>query len=293
QGKGLQVSYVSAIDAWTKAGWPASQLTAGLAFYGRSTIAKEDMTKDPTNQYQPQDSTVPLGDSEDAPWYDACAGTTANSGTWQWKNMRTQGLLPSPSTAAAPWVRQWDSVSQTPWLFNPSTKQFISYDDPESLKIKVDYAASKGLAGAMIWSENMDYNNELINVARAWQSSEPSGGESSTSSTSSTSTTSSITTTSQESTSTTSTSNTMYSTSTSSVPVTKSTTTTTSETTTSSGPVAGAPCSSEGTYQCAKPNGSSASYFLCLFGKWTSSVCGAGTACYSSGSGITCDWPSS
>ncbi|KAJ2641181.1 hypothetical protein GGH99_008968, partial [Coemansia sp. RSA 1285] len=150
QGKGLQVSYVSAIDAWTKAGWPAGQLTAGLAFYGRSTIAKEDMTKDPTNQYQPQDSTVPLGDSEDAPWYDACAGTTANSGTWQWKNMRTQGLLTSPSTAAAPWVRQWDSVSQTPWLFNPSTKQFISYDDPESLKIKVDYAASKGLAGTMI-----------------------------------------------------------------------------------------------------------------------------------------------
>ncbi|KAJ2658460.1 hypothetical protein IWW48_004040 [Coemansia sp. RSA 1200] len=84
--------------------------------------------------------------------------------------MRTQGLLTSPSTAAAPWVRQWDSVSQTPWLFNPSTKQFISYDDPESLKIKVDYAASKGLAGTMIWSENMDYNNELVNVAVAFGS---------------------------------------------------------------------------------------------------------------------------
>ncbi|KAJ2559050.1 hypothetical protein EV175_000510 [Coemansia sp. RSA 1933] len=171
QGKGLQVSFVSAIDAWTKAGWPANQLTAGLAFYGRSTIALEDMTKDPTNQYQPQSSTVPLGDSEDASWYDACAGTTANSGTWQWKNLRGQGVLTSPDTAASPWVRQWDSVSQTPWLFNPSTKQFISYDDPTSLKIKVDYAASKGLAGTMIWSENMDYNNELISIADAFGSS--------------------------------------------------------------------------------------------------------------------------
>ncbi|KAJ2841259.1 hypothetical protein GGI22_007967, partial [Coemansia erecta] len=75
-----------------------------------------------------------------------------------------------PDTAASPWVRQWDSVSQTPWLFNPSTKQFISYDDPKSLKIKVDYAASKGLAGTMIWSENMDYNNELISVAEAFGS---------------------------------------------------------------------------------------------------------------------------
>ncbi|KAJ2522786.1 hypothetical protein H4217_000502, partial [Coemansia sp. RSA 1939] len=36
--------------------------------------------------------------------------------------------------------------------------------------IKVDYAASKGLAGTMIWSENMDYNNELVNVAVAFGS---------------------------------------------------------------------------------------------------------------------------
>ncbi|KAJ2462003.1 hypothetical protein GGI02_005562, partial [Coemansia sp. RSA 2322] len=107
----------------------------------------------------------------DAPWYDVCAGTTANSGVWQWKNLRGQGVLTSPSTAAAPWVRQWDSVSQTPWLFNPSTKQFISYDDPQSLQIKVNYAASKGLAGAMVWSINMDYNGELVNVLHSFGSS--------------------------------------------------------------------------------------------------------------------------
>ncbi|KAJ1792767.1 hypothetical protein IW139_003859 [Coemansia sp. RSA 353] len=171
EGKGLQVSFVSAIEDWTKAGWPASQLTAGIGFYGRSTIANVDMTKDPKNQYQSQQSTVPLGDSEDASWYDACAGSTANSGTWQWKHLRDQGLLTSPTTAAAPWVRQWDDVSQTPWLFNPNTKQFISYDDTESIKIKLDYAASKGLAGSMIWSANMDYNNELLDLAVGFGSS--------------------------------------------------------------------------------------------------------------------------
>ncbi|KAJ2489260.1 hypothetical protein IWW37_004137 [Coemansia sp. RSA 2050] len=169
QGEGLQVSFVSAINDWTGAGFPANQLTAGIGFYGRSTIALKDMTKDPKNQYQPQSQVVPLGDSEDAPWYDACAGTTANSGVWQWKHLRDQGVLTSPSTAAAPWVRQWDDVSQTPWLFNPSTNQFISYDDPQSLQIKIDYAASKGLAGAMIWSVNMDYNNELLDVVRSFK----------------------------------------------------------------------------------------------------------------------------
>ncbi|KAJ2056190.1 hypothetical protein GGI08_003922 [Coemansia sp. S2] len=169
QGEGLQVSFASAINDWIGAGFPANQLTAGIGFYGRSTIALQDMTKDPTNQYQPQSQVVPLGDSEDAPWYDACAGSTANSGVWQWKHLRDQGVLTSPNTAAAPWVKQWDSVSQTPWLFNPSTKQFISYDDPQSLQIKIDYASSKGLAGAMIWSVNMDYNNELLDVVRTFK----------------------------------------------------------------------------------------------------------------------------
>lgn len=168
EGKGLQVSFVSAIDAWTKAGWPANQLCAGYAFYGRSTTALEDMTQDPDNQYQPQASVVPLGDQEDAPWYDTCAGSTANSGTWQWKHLLDQGVLSSPTTANAPWVRQWDSKSQTPWVFNPQTSIFISYDDPQSLKIKVDYAASKGLAGGMVWSLNMDSSdNELISVLRS------------------------------------------------------------------------------------------------------------------------------
>lgn len=167
-GKGLQVSFVSAIDAWTKAGWPASKLNAGYGFYGRSTTALEDMRKDPTNQYQPQSQVVPLGDNEDAPWYDACAGATANSGTWQWKHLRDQGVLSSPTTAKAPWVRQFDPVSQTPWVFNPNTKAFISYDDPQSLKVKVAYAASKGMAGAMVWSLNMDSsNNELLTVLRS------------------------------------------------------------------------------------------------------------------------------
>ncbi|KAI8319792.1 chitinase, partial [Martensiomyces pterosporus] len=163
-GKGMQVSFVSAIDEWTKAGWPAGQLTAGLGFYGRGTTALVDMTQDPTNQYQPQSTVVPLGDSEDASWWDGCAGSGGYSGNWQYKHLRDQGVLSSPATAAAPWVRQWDPVSQTPWVFNPTTKMFVSYDDPQSLQVKVNYAASKGLAGAMVWSVNMDYNNELMNV---------------------------------------------------------------------------------------------------------------------------------
>ncbi|KAJ2482215.1 hypothetical protein IWW56_001236 [Coemansia sp. RSA 2131] len=288
EGKGLQVSFVSAIEDWTKAGWPANQLTAGIGFYGRSTIANVDMTKDPKNQYQSQQSTVPLGDSEDASWYDACAGSTANSGTWQWKHLRDQGLLTSPTTAAAPWVRQWDDVSQTPWLFNPSTKQFISYDDTESIKIKLDYAASKGLAGSMIWSINMDYNNELLDTVLAWKTGGPSTTPTSTPSTSTTSTTSSTKSTSSQSGYSTSTQKTTTSTT-----VTSSIPTQTATVPGGGGPSSGASCPSEGANQCSDTSGKNAGYYLCLYGKWTARNCGSGTACFQNGSSIICNWPSS
>ncbi|KAJ2015049.1 hypothetical protein GGI06_003400 [Coemansia sp. S85] len=279
QGEGLQVSFVSAIDDWVGAGFPANQLTAGIGFYGRSTIALEDMTKDPKNQYQPQAAVVPLGDSEDAPWYDACAGATANSGVWQWKHLRDQGVLTSPGAAAAPWVRQWDDVSQTPWLFNPSTKQFISYDDPQSLQVKVNYAASRGLAGAMVWSSNMDYNNELMNVLHSW----PSGPVVTSPPTSTSGTR--IATSSAPGTST----STGYETA---APVTSKTSTSaaTVSSTASGGPVAGGACGTTGTYQCADAAGKKPGYFLCLYGKWVAQSCGSGTVCSQSGSSISCGW---
>ncbi|KAJ2059867.1 hypothetical protein GGI17_004140 [Coemansia sp. S146] len=290
QGEGLQVSFVSAIDAWVGAGFPANQLTAGIGFYGRSTIALQDMTKDPTNQYQPQAAVVPLGDSEDAPWYDACAGSTANSGVWQWKHLRDQGVLTSPATAAAPWVRQWDSVSQTPWLFNPSTKQFISYDDPQSLQIKVSYAASRGLAGAMVWSSNMDYNNELMNVLHSWPSGPVVTPPVTTSATSSAPGTSTVANTSSSSSSSSS-YETASSSTTSASPKTSSSTAASSTTAGGGGPVVGGACASTGIYQCGDSSGKKAGYFLCLYGKWVAQSCGSGTVCLQSGSAISCGWP--
>ncbi|RCI12122.1 putative chitinase [Ophiocordyceps polyrhachis-furcata BCC 54312] len=168
KGKGEQLSFVSAIDSWMQAGWPANQMVVGFAFYGHSMQALQDMTKDAKNQYQPQSKVVPLGDKEDASWFDACAGSSSNSGTWQWKYLREQ-ILSSPTTTRAPWVRQWDPTSQTPWLFNPQTKIFISYDDPQSLEVKIQYAASKGLAGSMVWSMNMDTpDHELLRALKRW-----------------------------------------------------------------------------------------------------------------------------
>ncbi|KAJ2735762.1 hypothetical protein H4R23_002146, partial [Coemansia sp. Cherry 401B] len=164
KGKGQPYSFVSAIDVWVNAGWPASQLTAGVSFSGRSASTVSDMTKDPTNQYQKQFNEVPKGDPEDGYWKDVCTDNIEISGQWQYKYLRKLGLLTAPTTAAPSIVRQWDSTSQTPWLFNTTVNRFYTYDDPESIKAKVDYAASKGLAGTMVWLVHMDYQNELIDA---------------------------------------------------------------------------------------------------------------------------------
>ncbi|KAJ1795705.1 hypothetical protein LPJ59_004191, partial [Coemansia sp. RSA 2399] len=277
EGKGLQDSFVSAIDAWTGAGWPANQINAGLAFYGRSTIALEDMTADPTNQYQPQSTTIPQGDEEDATWPDPCTQVSTFSGTWQWKHLRDQGVLPSPETAASPWVRQWDPVSQTPWIFNPSTKQYISYDDPTSLKIKVDYAASKGLAGSMIWAMYMDYNGELLDtVIEAW------GGEGGGTSDVSSSEPGYVASSVEEDNSSDQSSSTYEDT-----PVASTSPYSSSDEGAVSG---GGSCSVEFALQCGSGSGSQ-DYFVCLNGSWLQQSCAAGTVCTQQSDVILCDWP--
>lgn len=122
------------------------------------------VSSDPTTQYNPAVSpTPPLGDSLDGPWQDAyCSSDSiAASGVWRWSYMRSQGLLTSPTTAAAPWIRHFDNVTQTPWLYNPTNKQFISYDDPISIGVKAQYVVANDLAGVFAWSVDEE-NGELL-----------------------------------------------------------------------------------------------------------------------------------
>ncbi|KAI8878202.1 glycoside hydrolase family 18 protein [Backusella circina FSU 941] len=152
-GKGAPYSFVESIRDWKQAGVPANKITAGLAFYGRSMKAEVDMTAEP-HQYQKSEVGAPKGDSDDAYWADPyCNLDIAGlSGVWKWTNIRSEGLIKEDKvTAGEGWRRYWDDVSKTPWLFNPSTKQYISYDDPQSLDIKVQHALCEDLAGVMVW----------------------------------------------------------------------------------------------------------------------------------------------
>ncbi|KAI9256730.1 glycoside hydrolase superfamily [Sporodiniella umbellata] len=153
-----QFSFSSAIQSWISAGMPAKKLTGGIAFYGRSTTANENMLKT-KSLYQAQKQGVsPKGDSQDAYFQDPyCSKDPGGlSGIWQYSHLKSEGVLQTALKAKKPWVRTWDKGTSTPWLFNPKTNIFISYEDPQSIAKKVCYSLEKGISGLMVWAINQD-----------------------------------------------------------------------------------------------------------------------------------------
>lgn len=161
-----QYSFAQAIDSWTAAKFPANKLVVGTAFYGRSVTTTVNMnTQNPISMYVNKTSVTPKGgpaDTNDVNFY--CNEGAVYSGLWKWKELRGGVLTGGPTAPASGWTRYWDDQTQTPWLFNPSTMMFISYDDIQSLTIKVNYAKQAGVKGVMLWDMSYDYNAELITV---------------------------------------------------------------------------------------------------------------------------------
>ncbi|KAG0917164.1 hypothetical protein G6F33_001745 [Rhizopus arrhizus] len=162
------ISFSSAIEGWIKAGIPTNKIAGGIAFYGRSTTAKENMLKTKSIYQDQVKSVVPKGDSKDTTQSDPyCpADNGAYSGTWRFNHLLSEGVLSTPLKAKLPWVRTWDNSTATPWLFNPKTNTFLTYDDPESIAKKACYSLKKDLAGVMIWSVDQDTDKlDLLNAA--------------------------------------------------------------------------------------------------------------------------------
>ncbi|MBR6358804.1 MAG: chitinase, partial [Lachnospiraceae bacterium] len=59
-------------------------------------------------------------------------------------------------------VRYWDDEAKAPYLFDGST--FLSYDDPESLKLKAEYVKEHGYAGCFYWEHKCDKTRALLNT---------------------------------------------------------------------------------------------------------------------------------
>jgi len=61
-------------------------------------------------------------------------------------------------------TRYWDASASVPYLYNAQTKQFISYEDPESLALKCAYVEHMHLGGVMFWEYDGDASGALLNT---------------------------------------------------------------------------------------------------------------------------------
>jgi chitinase len=114
------------ISYYLSHGVPAQKLVLGLALYGRS-FAQANSTPDGLN------STF-SGPGK---------GTTAEAGVYFYYDIE-QNL-------AKKYTSYWDVLAQVPYLHDPVSKEFVSYDNNKSLAIKTDYIKKNKLGGAMLW----------------------------------------------------------------------------------------------------------------------------------------------
>ncbi|KAJ3022840.1 UNVERIFIED_CONTAM: hypothetical protein HDU68_008924 [Siphonaria sp. JEL0065] len=167
-------SVALSIQSYIAAGVPAQKLTNGLAFNGRSwsvTSVGENNGLYQLCSKPGQDASNPSSCPaiNDDLWADPCGvDPPAYSSVWTYKDLRTQGPLPTPLNAGNGWTRKYFDFAEAPSLFDGH--RFISYDDPQSIEAKSRWANVSGLGGSMIWALGEDYKGELIEaVYKGWK----------------------------------------------------------------------------------------------------------------------------
>lgn len=61
-------------------------------------------------------------------------------------------------------TRYWDEKALAPYLWNPDSGVFISYEDEESIAHKIEFMKSRGLSGVMFWEYSDDDSSTLLNA---------------------------------------------------------------------------------------------------------------------------------
>ncbi|WP_347049543.1 T9SS-translocated chitinase ChiA [Flavobacterium olei] len=156
-------------------GFPANKLIMGLPFYGKKfdhvatnstnglfVSAPRDIVPGCTNPQNPTgtwDGSAACEKSGSIEICDLVGNPVTNSHAY----LDPSTMLVTPSAASAGWVRYFDNTTKVPYLYNATLKQFISYEDKQSMDLKVQYIKSKNLAGGMIWELSQDTRGSIPN----------------------------------------------------------------------------------------------------------------------------------
>ncbi|KAG0176319.1 hypothetical protein DFQ29_006284 [Apophysomyces sp. BC1021] len=156
-----------AVKNWLNAGIPADRLVFGVPFYGHTTVVTRTMNGDNISAPLKNASYQIPGDQYDELSKDPCKHANASySGEFQWRSIVSLNITNNQNG----WKTFWDDPSKTPYAFLAfnktlnDTNQFLSFDNPRSLEAKVNYVNQNKLGGIMIWSLEMDdQENTLLN----------------------------------------------------------------------------------------------------------------------------------
>jgi chitinase len=139
------VSAERSVDLFLQAGVPARKLVLGVPFYGRS-------------------------------WGEV---SNANNGLFQ-SGKAAKGVHFSypdlPNLLATGFVRHWDETASVPFLYNPQTQVFVTYEDPQSLAAKCRFVNQHSLGGVMFWEYFNDSTGILLDAVHAGLTPVPDEG---------------------------------------------------------------------------------------------------------------------
>lgn len=156
-------------------GFPANKLIMGLPFYGKKfdhvatnstnglfVSAPRDIVGGCTNPQNPIGTWDGSGACERSGSIEIC-DLVGNPVTNSHAYLDPNTMQVTPSAASAGWIRYFDNTTKVPYLYNAARKEFISYEDKQSIDLKVQYIKSRNLAGGMIWELSQDTRGSIPN----------------------------------------------------------------------------------------------------------------------------------
>jgi len=129
---------------------PKAKLMMGIPYYGRGwgNVASTEIVKGLPGFLASGSATVK------GAWDDVGQFT----GTNPWYVLKEK-------LASGEYKRYWDAQSHVPYLYSASKGEFLTYDDPQSVKDKVNYIQQQNFGGAIIWDLSGDTpEHELGNI---------------------------------------------------------------------------------------------------------------------------------
>ena len=116
----------SFIEQHLRAGIPRKKIGVGVAFYGHAWIGSRGLYQ----PYEKADRNYPF----------------------------------SRISREALGERRWDRSARAPYIFDPTSGRFVSYDDPRSLREKARFIRYHRLGGVMYWEHSHDPDEILLDT---------------------------------------------------------------------------------------------------------------------------------